>query len=271
METKGGDRKSNARNALLIKDPRRYFSRLFDAGEKYTEQAYALVTRDPFAAEEVARGAYSKVPARREKLAPSAQIISDLRHFIAKAAGLKTWSEKPTCPRRLIAARCWLFGPRRYPKTRRGRRGRLRPAVRAGDRRSDIASAARPLEVAAGPAVGSAVKASSFSFALKEAHTMPLPPRPIGESPRAVDAGLSCRAARRSPTLGAGLGEIGARRSAPAISTLSPSCCQPPGRWPASPNHPPTKVRSAPAAEARVRSLSSAPSPQARSAPHSSI
>ena len=56
VESKGGDRKSNAQNALLIKDPRRRFSRLFDAGEKYTEQAYALVTRDPSSADAVEKG-----------------------------------------------------------------------------------------------------------------------------------------------------------------------------------------------------------------------
>jgi hypothetical protein len=56
---RGGDR-SKAQSALCIKDPRRRFSDLFRAGERYTEQAYALVTRDPAAAETVAKGEHVK-------------------------------------------------------------------------------------------------------------------------------------------------------------------------------------------------------------------
>ena len=39
----------------MIEYPDRHFSRLFRANEKYTQQAYALVTRDPPAAEAAAK------------------------------------------------------------------------------------------------------------------------------------------------------------------------------------------------------------------------
>lgn len=40
----------------VIANPRRRFSEIYDANEKYAQQAYALVTRDQAAAEAVERG-----------------------------------------------------------------------------------------------------------------------------------------------------------------------------------------------------------------------
>ena len=60
VQTKGGDRKSNGKNSHLIARPREHFAALFHANEKYAQQAYALVTRDPVAAETVARGEHVK-------------------------------------------------------------------------------------------------------------------------------------------------------------------------------------------------------------------
>jgi hypothetical protein len=53
-----GDRKSErslTKSSFLISDPQRRFAGLYRANEKYAQQAYALVTRDPFGAEAVAR------------------------------------------------------------------------------------------------------------------------------------------------------------------------------------------------------------------------
>jgi hypothetical protein len=44
----------------MIEYPDRCFAELFRANEKYTQQAHALVTRDPVAAETVARGEHVK-------------------------------------------------------------------------------------------------------------------------------------------------------------------------------------------------------------------
>jgi len=57
----GGDRKSKGKSSpLMIEYPDRYFAGLFRPNEKCTQQAYALVTRDPVAAETVARGEHVK-------------------------------------------------------------------------------------------------------------------------------------------------------------------------------------------------------------------
>jgi hypothetical protein len=47
----GGDRKSEkslTKSSFLISDPQRRFAGYYRANEKYAQQAYALVTRDPF-------------------------------------------------------------------------------------------------------------------------------------------------------------------------------------------------------------------------------
>jgi hypothetical protein len=57
VQPHGGDRKkSSGESRHLIADPRRRFSELFGANKDYTQQAYALVTRDPSGAEAVEKG-----------------------------------------------------------------------------------------------------------------------------------------------------------------------------------------------------------------------
>jgi hypothetical protein len=61
VQPHGGDRKkSSGESRHLIADPRRRFSELFGANKDYTQQAYALVTRDPTGAEAVAKGQHVK-------------------------------------------------------------------------------------------------------------------------------------------------------------------------------------------------------------------
>ena len=62
MEKVGGDRKSEksfGKSSQMITDPRRRFSEIYDANEKYAQQAYALV-RDQAAADAVASGGHVK-------------------------------------------------------------------------------------------------------------------------------------------------------------------------------------------------------------------
>jgi hypothetical protein len=57
VQTKGGDRRSKAQSAHLIKDPRRHFGKEYEVGEKYVVMAMELLTLDPPAVEAVRNGA----------------------------------------------------------------------------------------------------------------------------------------------------------------------------------------------------------------------
>jgi hypothetical protein len=56
VQTKGGNRKSNAQLGHLISEPREYFAGLFGVGKNYVEHARALLKYDPIGAAAVRAG-----------------------------------------------------------------------------------------------------------------------------------------------------------------------------------------------------------------------